>query len=321
MARKEISPTLERRGDLIGCVCLGLLGMACVTTANMIHWSSEPERINLTSTGATMDSGFRFELGVFVGGFTPAPSNTADWAAHWVPAQRSSYLAATSRFDAEFVVTHNNPPFVVGTAAWIWGFRGDCASGEWILFRKAGGAEPWTWPAAQGPGPPPFPLDWSVGDADTVVLGTINPSGSPFLMRSAAVTNSPPPATSWQQWRAEHLAGEPLNEPNDDPDRDGIVNIFEFIFGTPPLGGGPRVMPTAGFTEIGEDRFLTLTIPRRCDHPATLIVEVSSDLHHWHSGPTHTTVVADTPAALVVRDLTPAGPAQPRRFMRLRAEP
>ena len=78
-------------------------------------------------------------------------------------------------------------------------------------------------------------------------------------------------------------------------------------------------MPAEVVTLAGQ-RYLQITIPRRSDHPALLTVEVSSDLTTWNSGPTFTEVVSDTPAALVVRDLTPLGTGTPRRFMRLHAE-
>lgn len=272
-----------------------------------ITWSSEANAVNLTSTGALMDGGFRFELGVFNGSFVPGPGNTAEWAAHWSAAKRSAYDPSTKRFSSSVVVSDNTAPFTVGKPAYVWGFRTSPAGGEWILFRSAS----WTWPDS-GQFPPSF-HEWYAKDA-TAVLGAIHSSGIPCLMQSAAVTDAPP-ATSWEQWRSERLAGESSNGPGDDPDHDGTPNLLEFVFDTPPDSAGP---PTATPVAL-VDGHLQITIPRRPDHSATLVVEVSDDLEHWHSGAGETTVVSDGPAALVVADLTPLDSGHPRRFMRLKA--
>ena len=275
-------------------------------TAN-IGWSSDQLKTNLTSTGAVLDGSFDFELGVFAGTFVPTADNTADWAANWHPAQRTVYSSKYTRFATSYSPDDNISPFTVGKAAYIWGFSGDAFKSEWILFR----ATVWTWPDASSI----TTLTWNAKNA-TAVVGTINASGSPFLMQTAAIANASPPTTTWSQWQAETLAGETSNGPNDDPDRDGVPNLLEFVFGTPPKSAGALpAMPVSlvnGHPQI--------TIPRRIDHPATLIVEVSADLANWQSGPTYTTVISDNPTALVVRDLATVDATHPRRFFRLRAE-
>ena len=140
-----------------------------------------------------------------------------------------------------------------------------------------------------------------------------NPAGlAPVIVQQSS--------TTWEQWQFTELAGEALNGPNDDPDQDGTPNLLEYVFGTSPLqAGAPTATPVEIVTLAGQ-RFLQITIPRRSDHPAELTVEVSSDLTKWDAGPAATEVVSDTPAALVVRDLTPLDDATPQRFMRLRAE-
>lgn len=136
-------------------------------------------------------------------------------------------------------------------------------------------------------------------------------------MKSASVTNAAPPSTSYLQWQTEHLPGEPLDGPGDDPDNDGVLNLLEFVFGTlPKTAGAPTVTPVS--LVVGK---LQIFIPRRIDRPAVLTVEVSPDLVNWSSGPAHTAVVTDDVSGLVVRDLTPLDPANPKRFMRLKAEP
>ena len=281
------------------------LAAAAPGGARTIYWSNDPDMDNRTSTGGAMDAGFRFELGVFDAGFTPTAANVAEWHARWTAAQRAPYNPDHGYFTAKHVVTSNTEPFAAGTQAYIWGFRGDALSGEWILLA----APAWLWPQAD---PMAFPLEWFVKDADTCVLGTVVDGN----MTSAAVAGARPPDTNWTQWQAAELAGEPLDGPADDPDRDGTDNLLEFVFGTPPTRPGPP--PQMPATLAGG--FLQVTIPRRIDHPALLTVEVSSDLTEWDAGPEATVVVADDLAALVVRDLTPLGAGAPRRFMRLRAD-
>lgn len=271
-----------------------------------ILWNSEANAVNHTSTGALMDGGFRFEIGVFKGSFTPTAGNTASWAANWAGAARTPYLAGTKRFSDLQIVSSNATPFTLGKTAYIWGFRGSPVAGEWILFRAPG----WTWPDAGG-----FMFhEWFAKDA-TAILGQIHASGSPFLMKSAAVANVAPPSTSWAQWQADQLAGEPLDEPGEDPDRDGVSNLLEFVFGSDPRSANaPAALPVT----LDGDR-LRIQIPRRIDHPATLVVEVSGDLVTWNSGAAHVDVISETPSELIARDRTVLGPTHPRRFVRLKA--
>lgn len=276
--------------------------------AELVNWYSV-KATNLTSSGAPMGADFNFELGVFKNGFVPTADNATQWAANWAPAQRATYNATLRRFDAQYNVSQNNAPFVIGADAYVWGFRGGTASSEWILFRN----ETWAWPAPVGMPPNPNGLYWNAADA-TAVLGNVNESGSPCLMQSATVTGAASPATTWTQWQASELAGTALNGPNDDPDHDGTPNQLEFVFGTPPVEAGPP--PQTPVTLV--DGHLQINIPRRIDHSATLVVEVSSDLTHWDSGPAYTEEISNTPSALVVRDRTPIDATHPRRFMRLK---
>lgn len=292
-------------------ILFGAVFAADPLDAQPIIWSSSPGAVNLTSADATMDGGFRFELGVFEGAFVPNTENKELWAQHWRPAQRTGYNAGGKNFNSEHVVQDNNAPFTLGMPAYVWGFRGDALSGEWILFTDAS----WTWPEPEEPGPFSVPLLWTADDATEVILGQINSSGSPFLMKSAAVTNAAPPATTWDQWRQEFLTNEALDGSNDDPDLDGTPNLLEFVFGTTPTVSNPPVVTPV----VLESNHLVITIPRRIDHQAVLTIEVSDDLVTWNSGSEHVEILSDGLATLVARDLTPLGPTAPKRFIRLKA--
>ena len=271
-----------------------------------ISWFIDPGKTNLLSGGAAMPSDFRFELGVFSAGFTPTAANKSQWSAHWTTAQRVAYNESTGVFTGEVTVASNGAPFTVGASAWVWGFRGDYASGEWLLFRKSS----WTWPA---PDPfNPFPLLWSATEANSVVLGTVSSGG----LRSAAVGEALPPLTTWTVWQGVELATTAQNAPGDDPDHDGSSNLLEFVFGTDPLRSDPMPKLALSTALVSGQPHLQVSVPRRADHPATLVLELSGNLSDWVSGPTFVETVSDTPAALILRDRSVLAE---ERFVRLRA--
>ncbi len=299
-----------------------LTGAVVPVSGQTILWNSDANAVNLTSSGQVMDSGFTYELGVFTGTFVPTNTNKADWAANWrvcrrMPYEiaRTPYDSAFKRFSNSFTPINNDSPFTIGKATYVWGFRGDAVSSEWILFRAAS----WSMPDANPSVPPAAnAYEWFAKNA-TPIIGSINFSGSPFLMKSAAVTNVAPPTTTWAQWQVETLSGEPLNGPTQDPDNDGVSNLLEYVFGTAPTTPNAATATPVSLVDISGQKYLQMTIPRRIDHPAILTVQVSSDLSQWNSGASDTVVVADTATSLIVRDLTPFDSASPKRFMRLKA--
>ncbi|MEO8617474.1 MAG: hypothetical protein ABI600_20250 [Luteolibacter sp.] len=294
--------------SLRNCLLAGLLMIASRAGAETINWYNTPNRINLTSSEQNMDAGFQFQLGVFSAGFTPTVGNISQWAANWTSAQQSAYNPAigSTSFNGNYTVTGNSAPFTVGAKGYIWGRSTSSTKDEWILFRKAD----WTWPV-----PNPMnstPISWNAANADEVILGSMNSSGNPYLMKSAAIA-------TYSQWTVAELANEAQNGANQDPDRDGISNLMEFVFGTAPKTSNAATATPLSLVDISGQKYLQITIPRRIDHPANLIVQVSIDLNQWNSGASYTVVVADTASALIVRDLTPFDSASPKRFMRLKA--
>lgn len=280
--------------------------------AKTIKWYCDPQSINLTSSGSPMDGSFRFELGVFKNGFAPTLSNTAQWSANWAPAQRASYNEDTKLFTRQYTVTNNQTPFTSGSAAYVWGFGG--ASGnEWILFRGAN----WLWPVSDPLDP--VALEWDVSNANVAICGSINTSGSPFLMKTAVISGSAPPSTTYAQWQADELSGVTLNGPEDDADGDGIKNILEFVFGTDPTRRGSLPQTSVSIVHAGGQDYLQISVPRRADHAATLTFQVSTDLVTWQSGSSFTEVIESGASFLVVRRSSPLTAASPRAFMRMNA--
>ncbi len=287
-----------QKATAIHCVLLGVGITVSGVQAKTINWYC-PQKSNLTSTGQNMDGGFQFQLGVFTGGFIPTSGNMADWLGHWAPAQVASYNPATQAFDTNFTVLGNTAPFTVGAKAYIWGRRIGAHGDEWILFSKSD----WTWPA---PDPTsPTSTFWSTAAANQVVLGNIVAAGDPFLMKSEAICSF----TQWQNAQSASLAPNGIT---------AAPSISDFVFGIQPGSGATPVTPTSLVSVAGQ-QFLQISIPRVRNHLATVSVEVSDDLQTWTSGDGYTTEVENTADALIVRDQTTIDPAQPARFMRVKA--
>lgn len=295
-----------------------LAASAGVASANRINFYSSPGQPAYGSDGRPLDSEMSFELGVFDGGFVPTATNTAQWASHWVPAQRTKFSSNHNWFTSVFDVTGNAAPFTEGAPAYVWGFNGSEAQGQWILFRSS----KWTWPVADDTAPQP--LFWSAKDAEVVIVGALPVSGSGVSLRPIAIANSLPPATSWQQWKLDKLAGQSLGNPADDADGDGVSNVLEFVLGTSPTSAADRPANTGTWmqtTASGGKNYLELRVPRRRDRPANITAEISPSLSSWTSGTNATTVVSDTVDALTVRDKTPIGEGGTKRFMRVKISP
>lgn len=80
--------------------------------------------------------------------------------------------------------------------------------------------------------------------------------------------------------------------------------------------GAPDPRPAiAGSIVIDGRKHLTLTLPKSgSGAPFRPVIEVSSNLVDWFSGPRHTTVIADNERFLMVRDNTPVTPGRKRHI-------
>lgn len=303
----------------IACAAFTAMAVPASHGYSTISWNSylgvAGEPLNLTSTDELMDAGFVFELGVFDAGFVPDPARKWEWQAKWHAAQTKNYNAAAKSFSGSIFLTQkpvaNPPPFTVGKKAYIWGKRGTPDNAEWILISNAN----WLWPL-ENDNSSPSPLNWFVTEANQIILGEVNanPGGTPFLMKSAAVS-----VKTWADFQTTALAGEPLNGPQDDPDHDGVVNLLEFAYVTDPLNKDEAYFPEVTRVEDNGQTYLSMSIERNQDHAVALTVQFSSDLVNWVDGPAASTVTENSAIFLTVRDNTPITPALPTRFVRLKA--
>jgi hypothetical protein len=136
-------------------------------------------------------------------------------------------------------------------------------------------------------------------------------------------TALPPGTSSWSAFANLWFAGgHPGTAPEADANQDGLANFFAYSAGLSPW---VQTMPGNGGSPVFgvRDGFLSATytrLRRRFDFDC--VVEVSSDLVTWNSGPGYTVEsgvapVDDLREQVTVRDALPIG-APVRRFIRLR---
>ena len=140
--------------------------------------------------------------------------------------------------------------------------------------------------------------------------------GSPGKAEQAGLT--------YTAWAASNVI---KGKPNDDDDRDGLSNYWEFLFGSRPDLASDA--PVFGLTVQSIDvdgvvnDYLFLTFRKNLSANASLTVEVSSDLITWSPDPASIKPVSKTnngdgTATLTFRFADPVGQGQSRNFIRLR---
>lgn len=122
------------------------------------------------------------------------------------------------------------------------------------------------------------------------------------------------------QFTAAELTNNAISGMDADVDGDALFNFTEYALDLNPHVNSRAGLAAPAWTTVAGTNYLTLVTSRNAAvTDAQYVVEVSSDLTTWFSGPTHTTVLDNSPALLRVRDNTPATAAQ--RFIKLRITP
>ena len=177
----------------------------------------------------------------------------------------------------------------------------------------------------------PWPTE---ADGNGLSLILSNPAAGPPHSEPASWTTShhlggspgkaEPAGLTYTAWAASNgIKGKP----NDDDDRDGLSNYWEFLFGSRP--DLPSDSPEFGLTVQSIDvdgvvnDYLFLTFRKNLSANASLTVEVSSDLITWSPDPATIKPVSkvdngDGTATVTFRFADPVGQGQSRSFIRLR---
>jgi hypothetical protein len=161
-----------------------------------------------------------------------------------------------------------------------------------------------------------------------IVTSHKNDTLNAALFQNVDLVALPTGTSSWSSFQnhwftAQQIADVNLSSPSADANRDGFANLFSYGSGLSPLTSMSGISnPYPVILDSGG--FLTITYPRlknRLDFD--FVVEVSSDLVTWNSGPVHTLETSVSPLdatreQVTVRDLTSMNTSS-RRFIRLKA--
>lgn len=304
---------------IIPLLALGL--SAQLAHGAQVLWGSARLAFNYVSTGEpnALGSDFTFQLGSFDPDFTPTADNISSWLAHWTPAQSVDYNANTRFFTGSYSLQTTAAPFTSANRAYIFGFNRWAtseanSSAEWILATDPN----WRWPAAVGGIAPP--VQWSLANAETVVLGTVNAPNSSAHMQTAKV-NTPLEFLNLELWAKRYAIGTDEASLAADFDGDGLSNFEEFEQATHPLKPNETSTPIETrapiiefvsdsselFTELG---LFKLGLP----DGAALLPEVSSDLITWRPATDEFDVTDDSILIYRVRSKNPAVTGEARYY-------
>lgn len=170
---------------------LTLLALAAgPVTAVEINYTSPAFEIGVTSTGASLTSGFTFSIGSF-GSFTPTAGNTSQWLANFASLGSIAWDTDLTQYSNTVTLSGNGVAFDTNTQAYVWGYDFTSgSSGQWILLTNAN----WKFPTSTNL----LPTEWDASDAGTyAVVGTIASTlgANPYLQTQAVnPTAVPEPA-------------------------------------------------------------------------------------------------------------------------------
>jgi alpha-tubulin suppressor-like RCC1 family protein len=138
---------------------------------------------------------------------------------------------------------------------------------------------------------------------------------------AATITVQGAGSPSFRAWaEAAGLAGSRLSV-SADADSDGLANLLEYAFGTPPDATTPSAAPSPELVSLPEGDFLVLTHRRRKASDASIAYERSADLQTWAPASLAPVVVdPDADGDGLVEEVSvalPLPPGSPRDFLRV----
>lgn len=150
---------------------------------------------------------------------------------------------------------------------------------------------------------------------------TIPANSAAYVLTTAtASTNlADAPYDAWRfgQFTAEQLGSATVSGSQADPDSDGVVNLFEYLFKTNPLAANQGILPIVSEATVGTLRYREISFPQNlAATDLEWVVEVASAGGSWSSGADATAVQSSTTTdgvtVRVVRDSTATTAASPR---------
>lgn len=155
----------------------------------------------------------------------------------------------------------------------------------------------------------------SMSNASSTLAATF-----PSYSMTVIVLSKPQSFASWQtqKFTPTELSNPSISGANADPDHDGLSNLMEYALSFEPKTANPAGSPALGKMQVSGKNYLTLTFPKpRVIGDVQYIVQVSDDLHTWHSGGGYVVRVDDgSTDTAVYRDVSAIGDT-PAHFMRL----
>lgn len=317
---------------------LVFFGLALQLVAVDVNWQSSTNGVTLTSENQAMNASFFFELGSFQPDFTPTGVNMSEWlvrhgSPNWTRASGTAHSSVFRGFAGNtYSYTANRSPFLTTNQAYVLGYNGSIAQGEWILLTNPS----WFWPQANPDDFFPLPTFWDTTQlGTTAIVGGISVSAESSTIRSARFTTMTPPRFDYTGWRPfvfspAQISNSVISDPTADPDTDGANNAVEFACGTSPLSS--QSVPQAGISLVqtttvnGTGRFVFASWPRdQRALSATPYYQYSANLVSWSSstpeplsGPLMTLIATSTTVdTWSVRTTHPITNLQPQAFLRL----
>jgi len=222
--------------------------------ATSIIWTNTVFRTNVESDGETnFTDDWIFELGTFITlpsdteEFIPTEANRSEWATHWARLDTTSYNTnvGLNFYTNNTNLESNDPPFVVGARAYVWGYSSSSINAEWILLTD----EDWLYPEVVSidgvPSLETTNFDLRFDSGSIAITGAIDPNGptlesssdpTAILMQSAPASGNTSPADrSFIDWSEQNfsfleLSNQQISGPLADPDGNGLSNLIEYAF-------------------------------------------------------------------------------------------